>query len=41
MNSALQCIANTPLLYEYFVAEKKFMKQMNKKNRDGFQGDLA
>jgi len=36
MNSALQCLANTKFFYEYFIKDKKYMKQMNLKSKFGY-----
>ena len=33
MNSALQCLANTKFFNEYFIKEKKYLTQMNLKNK--------
>ncbi|CDW76980.1 ubiquitin carboxyl-terminal hydrolase 15 [Stylonychia lemnae] len=41
MNSALQCLANTKFFYEYFIQERKYLKQMNLKSKHGHQGELA
>lgn len=41
MNSALQCLANTRFFYEYFIKDKRYIKQMNLKNKLGHQGELA
>jgi len=41
MNSAIQCLANTRFFSEYFVKEKKYLKQMNLKSKYGYQGELA
>lgn len=35
MNSALQCLANTRFFYEFFIKEKRFLKQMNLKSTHG------
>ena len=41
MNSALQCLANTPFLKDYFIGENPmFLKQINSANKMGFQGKL-
>jgi ubiquitin C-terminal hydrolase len=41
MNSALQCLANTKFFHEYYMREKRYLKQMNLKNKLGHQGELA
>ena len=41
MNSALQCLANTRFFYEYFIKDKRYIKQMNLKSKLGHQGELA
>jgi ubiquitin C-terminal hydrolase len=41
MNSALQCLANTKFFNDYFIKDKKYLTQMNLKNKSGHSGDLA
>lgn len=41
MNSALQCLANTKFFNEYFIKDKKYLTQMNLKNKSGHSGELA
>jgi ubiquitin C-terminal hydrolase len=41
MNSALQCMANTKFFNDYFIKDKKYLTQMNLKNKSGHSGDLA
>jgi len=41
MNSAMQCLVNIRLLHEYYVIEKKYMRQLNLQNRLGHKGDLV
>jgi ubiquitin C-terminal hydrolase len=41
MNSALQCLANTKFFSEYFIKDKRYLKQLNLKNKAGHGGELA
>ena len=41
MNSALQVIANLKFMHEYFIKDKRHLRQMNLRNPLGYQGDLA
>lgn len=40
MNSALQCLSNTPLLTEYFISGK-YKSELNKTNPLGMKGRIA
>jgi ubiquitin carboxyl-terminal hydrolase 4/11/15 len=40
MNSAIQCLSNTPPLTQYFV-DDKWKKEINKKNPIGMNGQVA
>lgn len=41
MNSAIQCLVNIKFIYEYYVKDQTYLKQLNLENRLGHKGDLV
>ena len=41
MNSAMQCLTNIRLLYEYYVKDKIYIKQLNFESKLGYKGELV